>query len=523
MHSQQTHSCGPPSESNQYDWETFDYYTILGLPSMEEDASRSKRRKTRANIDLPQIRKAYRKQAQKHHPDKAARANNSTITKEESNSRFARISEAYEVLSDSDKREDYDLWLLQCVDSSRDQGRANSRDTSWSVFDSFSDPSSVFEQFFFDAQRDNLGNRGRREQPVRTEETQERLYDPYTGQEILRVHTTEEFEPNKDGRFRYRVVVQDYVERLSRLHGWEYHPVSSPVVVEEGYREEMDMLRDDREQPDTLHPNEFMTKQSKPMVSANGKYYAGLTADCDLIVVSDGSNSGRSEDKVKWSSGTFVPPTAAECFLSLQGPYLVLALGTAEHPGQILWNSDVPDNIYLEESDMRRGRGPSPVYFVQLDNDGSLVVYSKKIVPKKSFNNDQTGSRKGKFFPRKAQQMWRGVTIWVKSKVLQKSKDQIHAHVTTDDVCIFATGPAGCNSSARKLLHLAHGARVGVKRTVRKIDATIDSIFELFMDDEDEDVLDTITRMVGKATSSIGKAGSLLAKKGIKIIQNRVR
>ena len=63
------------------------HYEVLGL---QPDCS---------NID---VRKAYRKLAMEHHPDKAKDKNNI------SDSAFKRIREAYDVLSDPQQRSKYD-------------------------------------------------------------------------------------------------------------------------------------------------------------------------------------------------------------------------------------------------------------------------------------------------------------------------------------------------------------------------------------------------------------------------------
>src|ERR1043165_5725477 len=68
------------------EWFEKDYYATLGVPK---------------NASRDEIRKAYRKLAQKHHPD--ANAGN-----KESEDRFKEISAAYDVLGDEDKRKSYD-------------------------------------------------------------------------------------------------------------------------------------------------------------------------------------------------------------------------------------------------------------------------------------------------------------------------------------------------------------------------------------------------------------------------------
>jgi len=516
-------SCGPPptAASIEYDWELQDYYQMLDLPATDQDSSRSKRMGVREVIDSQQIRRAYRKQAQIHHPDKV-KIKNSTATVEESNARFGRISEAYEVLNDPGKRYDYDLWLLNCED--RNRGRAESEASSWKVFESFSDPRRVFEDFFFNAERDEPLHMQRRQgrQPVRVEETQEVLYDPYTGQEVLRVYRTEEFASNGKGKYPYRVTAQDFVETYDRFYGREYQPISSPAVVEEGYREEADHLRDTRERKDSLAGSEFMTLHSQPLKSENGKFYAGLSPGCDLIIVSDTSDSAHDEDSVIWSAGAFVPPTAGECFLSLQGPYLVVALGTPDQPGQILWNSQFAETASSEQNDE-----VPDVYFARLDDDGSLVVYSQKTVPYTPDINDEDQFMTNPATKTRASRAWRGVKRWTKRRLLKKEKEE-HSNPDSDspafitrNICVFATGPAGCNVPGRKFLQFAHGVRKSVKRSMAKIDKTIDSLMEIVLDDEDEDILDTITRIAGKAGSSVARAGSVFARKGAKMIQKR--
>ena len=68
------------------EWFDKDYYKVLGVPK---------------NASAAEIKKAYRKLAQKHHPD--ANAGN-----KEAEDRFKEISAAHDVLGDAEKRKQYD-------------------------------------------------------------------------------------------------------------------------------------------------------------------------------------------------------------------------------------------------------------------------------------------------------------------------------------------------------------------------------------------------------------------------------
>lgn len=76
----------PAAEEFRREWFEKDYYAILGVPK---------------NADQASIKKAYRKLAQKHHPD----ANQGDAAAE---ARFKEVSAAYDVLSDTEKRAAYD-------------------------------------------------------------------------------------------------------------------------------------------------------------------------------------------------------------------------------------------------------------------------------------------------------------------------------------------------------------------------------------------------------------------------------
>ncbi|MCR4337550.1 MAG: molecular chaperone DnaJ [Candidatus Omnitrophica bacterium] len=73
-----------------------DYYEILGVPK---------------DSTVPQIKKAYRSLALKHHPDRVP-----AEQKKEAEEKFKEISEAYGVLSDPQKRQMYDQYGHQGID-----------------------------------------------------------------------------------------------------------------------------------------------------------------------------------------------------------------------------------------------------------------------------------------------------------------------------------------------------------------------------------------------------------------------
>lgn len=94
-----------------------EYYELLGVSK---------------NADENEIKKAYRKLAIKYHPDKSPEDK-----KEEYTEKFKEISEAYEVLSDSDKRKKYDMFGKEAANMG-DQGMGGA------------DPFDIFKQFFGD-------------------------------------------------------------------------------------------------------------------------------------------------------------------------------------------------------------------------------------------------------------------------------------------------------------------------------------------------------------------------------------
>ena len=90
-----------------------DYYELLGVPRNADDA---------------EIKKAYRKLAMKHHPDR----NPDDAAAEE---KFKDIQKAYAILSDKQKRAAYDQFGHAGVDASMGGGRGGFSDVFEDIFE----------------------------------------------------------------------------------------------------------------------------------------------------------------------------------------------------------------------------------------------------------------------------------------------------------------------------------------------------------------------------------------------------
>lgn len=128
-----------------------DYYKLLGI---EKGASQD------------EIKKAYRKMAHQYHPDR-------NQGDSESEAKFKKISEAYEVLSDAKKRQMYDQFGSAGPQQSAGGGGFNAQGFDFSGFDQggFAD---IFETFF------GHGQGGRRQSRVqRGEDLEVRIKIPF--------------------------------------------------------------------------------------------------------------------------------------------------------------------------------------------------------------------------------------------------------------------------------------------------------------------------------------------------------
>lgn len=120
-----------------------DYYDVLGI---NKSASES------------EIKKAYRKAAMKYHPDKFASASDSE--KKEAEDKFKEINEAYEILSDAQKKATYDQFGHAAFENG---GTGGFGQGGFGGFGgqgfSFDDLGDIFGDFFGGGSRRNAGPR----------------------------------------------------------------------------------------------------------------------------------------------------------------------------------------------------------------------------------------------------------------------------------------------------------------------------------------------------------------------------
>ena len=122
-----------------------DYYEVLGV---EKGAS------------AEEIKKAYRKNAMKYHPDR-------NPGDKEAEEKFKELGEAYEILSDDDKRARYDQFGFAGVDPSYGGGAGSGFD-GFGGFGGFGDFGDIFGEFFGGgaSRRGNANNAPRRGENV---------------------------------------------------------------------------------------------------------------------------------------------------------------------------------------------------------------------------------------------------------------------------------------------------------------------------------------------------------------------
>uniref|UniRef100_A0A7E4UQS8 J domain-containing protein n=1 Tax=Panagrellus redivivus TaxID=6233 RepID=A0A7E4UQS8_PANRE len=108
-------------------------YTVLGVDKVAEDV---------------EIKKAYRKLALKWHPDK------NPTDKEKAEQKFKQIAQAYEILSDSKRRAEYDNRIALRQNRRRPTSNNSTPQSPFFANHSFRSPFDVFREFFGDPFKD---------------------------------------------------------------------------------------------------------------------------------------------------------------------------------------------------------------------------------------------------------------------------------------------------------------------------------------------------------------------------------
>ena len=496
----------------------------------------------------------------------------SNLSVEECNARFAKIAEAYGILNDEQKRRDYDVFLLDGEDqlerenkqraSSGGQGDSStSRSSTASSFfqEFFTDPLSTFEEFFFGStdtrnfmedifdsfyggsQRNQQRDEHHKRKPDRTSETTQVRYDPRFGKDVLQVLQKEEFDEPKKNRIYFRVIAQEFIEEFAFGRSLGYSPISEPHIVEEGHlpyngrgnragsssekkQQHRQQEKQKRRRPlaltsHRLEKYEYITPQSIHLHSANGEYYAGLTLECELVIMHD--EGPFEEDTQFWGSDTFASPKHRDgCALAVYGDIIAIVVGDVEKPTAILWTSPTPPPI-VHGSPFD---GEEIIdFYCSLDDDGSLALYRTRESQRISVTgrdilgiaemwwSDFVAGDSATPPKTQAAATWKSIQRWAvlkrtgkpSARAGRRSQEMV-GHI---DECVFATGPAGCLTPGRHFVTISKTIKRSVGKAVSQLDDTVGGFMDSLWDEDDIDLFDTVVRIITKCGKRISSSG----------------
>jgi hypothetical protein len=249
---------------------------------------------------------------------------------------------------------------------------------------------------------------------------------------------------------------------------------------DEGFRytsDEKPQSNHRRSTPDSqtiLFPGDILTPRSKLLASPNKRYYAGLSPDCELLVMAD--NGHRQDDDLIWSSQTLSQTIFSKktCFATLRGPHIVVGMERPGMPHQILWFSEAATEDEDEEESTYYYNTPQQqhsTYLAQLDNDGSLVVYKVWNVPRRAHS-----------LPERA---WIAANNFLQGQARAEYDVLYSPFSITYRRCVYATGPLGCFRVARRLYELSLSIYYTIKNLVSQVDSKIDSFMDLVLEEDD--------------------------------------
>jgi len=542
-----------PTVESVDDWDDLDYYEILGL-------------KNSASLDEKEIKKAYRREAKLWHPDKTIHRDNN-VTVEEANQRFARIAEAYQVLSDQKQRLAYDKFLASSSSGRRQREQPTQQGASkQSSFDfgfEFNwedlDPRRIFEEmfgsqeegsdesnFFNDAfswfdfpthgpnendrfqaygnddfQRDSRGpdypKNADLGQLVHVQEEETTMYDPYSGQESLRIIRTEEFfQPNQQ-RYYTRVLGFDFVEDWdARSRSWILVPLRhQPLLLHESYRpattppshERRNHPHQQSHQPSQspkqhghYHPPDhaprgsillagevLMEHEYLSLSTPSTMYMAGVSPECNLEVVQGTDDDNDMTIHRLWSSdasdGGYFAFSNGPCILQLlnNGRLVLVRRPTTGAPPVTVWSSSDNDDdwdhgFFPFERPAAAVRDDKEQFMARLEPDGALVVYRAHPLPgwlmqSLGWNMD---TRHWPAAVRAIHRFWIHLLRWMLN--IDPTTIEPGQQLPIRLSCQFSTSLGGCIRPARFLVHGARRASRLIRRWLRILDEVLDEL-----------------------------------------------
>lgn len=457
--SSSSNSSGHDQQQDEEDWQNWDYYQLLGFHN--NNTSTTIRKEVMNQLSAADIKKAYKRQARRWHPDKQMLHSNNN-TKEAiaiANQRFAKIAEAYTVLSDDQQRREYNAQLLLQQQLQQQQQRQypegsffsqtktqSSTDDFWSNVVEKLNPRQLFQDLFGDdddADNDedhlyphadyfsNFHNDRQRQEPIRVSQQEQVLQDTW-GNQILRIIQTSEYPQMNSYQqmIRVEVVAQDFVEEWNGRR-WMERPIGEPFLLKE-YLKHIHRRREvSRENP--LPPgNELVA----------GRYCARVLPGCRLVVFlrSHRDDDDDEHQRPIWQSSS---PTARDVSSSCrvefrQGHFVLVAhdgggLFRRHQEQEVVWSSPVQPTEHS-----------SNIFVGRLDSDGSLTSY--QLVPFGGKAPSLTGAAAAPL------RVFQSIIFGLETNNLRR-------------ICVWSSSPLGCFRLGRALVHVArqliyHGNRL---------------------------------------------------------------
>lgn len=276
-----------------------------------------------------EIKKAYRKLAQIHHPDKSTAKD-----REKNEIMFREIAQAYEILSNDDTREEYERIRSYIKDGAyryHDRRGGNEPNTR-----------EMYEQYQQQAQREYEAY----------QRQQQRVFEEMEEEYIQELRNFEQFlEDNAEE-------IQQHL-RQQELE-WIMQPALTGSVLMEG---------------------EVMFPYSPMMTSIGGEYYTLLDFECSLKIYQGDPEYAlhiiySSEDVPDFSSFSRLlynteaqPDLNGKCFAGLddRGILSIFQGFPDQYNESPIWSSEDPEDL---DSDLRLFRR----FFIELQSDGSLTI-----------------------------------------------------------------------------------------------------------------------------------------------------